>query len=204
MLYVPERFGQGFQTLEDDTELAYYTSAFYAPESERGFRYDDPAFKLEWPLPVEVISEKDRSWPDFVPAQPLRGARVIIVDRELERREAEGRPVRVGMVGAGAMGRGIALQLLGPVRGMELAAISNRIAAGGRGRLSAGRGTRTYARLLHDRARSRCVEARAGGHRRSRRAVRERGDRRRPRSHGYGRVRDRGRARGDRAAASTS
>jgi predicted homoserine dehydrogenase-like protein len=51
---------------------------------------------------------------------------VIIVDRELERREAAGRPVRVGMVGAGAMGRGVALQLLGPVRGMELTAISNR------------------------------------------------------------------------------
>jgi predicted homoserine dehydrogenase-like protein len=51
---------------------------------------------------------------------------VIIVDRELERREEEGRPVRVGMVGAGAMGRGIALQLLGPVRGMELTVISNR------------------------------------------------------------------------------
>lgn len=51
---------------------------------------------------------------------------MIIVDRELERREAEGRPIRVGMVGAGAMGRGIALQLLGPVRGMELTAISNR------------------------------------------------------------------------------
>ena len=71
MLYVPESFGQGFQTLEDDTELAYHTSAFYSPESERGFRYDDPAFGLAWPLPVEVISEKDRSWPDFVPTQPL-------------------------------------------------------------------------------------------------------------------------------------
>ena len=51
---------------------------------------------------------------------------MIIVDRELARREADGRPVRVGMVGAGAMARGIALQLLGPVRGMELTAISNR------------------------------------------------------------------------------
>jgi predicted homoserine dehydrogenase-like protein len=51
---------------------------------------------------------------------------VIIVDRELEHREQAGRPVRVGMVGAGAMGRGVALQLLGPVRGMELTAISNR------------------------------------------------------------------------------
>jgi dTDP-4-dehydrorhamnose 3,5-epimerase len=64
MLYVPEGVAQGFQTLEDDTGLIYMTSAFYAPEAERGFRYDDPAFGIEWPLPVEVISEKDRSWPD--------------------------------------------------------------------------------------------------------------------------------------------
>jgi dTDP-4-dehydrorhamnose 3,5-epimerase len=71
MLYIPEGCAQGFQTLEDDTELAYHASAFYAPEFERGFRYDDPAFKLEWPLAVEVISDKDRGWPDFVPAQPL-------------------------------------------------------------------------------------------------------------------------------------
>jgi dTDP-4-dehydrorhamnose 3,5-epimerase len=71
MLYVPESFGQGFQTLEDDTDLVYFTSAPYAPEAERGFRYDDRAFGLEWPLPVEVISLKDRSWPDFVLDQPL-------------------------------------------------------------------------------------------------------------------------------------
>jgi predicted homoserine dehydrogenase-like protein len=51
---------------------------------------------------------------------------VIIVDRELARRYEQGTPVRVGMVGAGAMGRGIALQLLGPVRGIELTAVSNR------------------------------------------------------------------------------
>lgn len=72
MLYVPEGCGQGFLTLEDDTELAYTTSAFYAPEAERGFRHDDPAFDIGWPLPVEVISEKDRGWPDFVlrPRQP--------------------------------------------------------------------------------------------------------------------------------------
>jgi len=71
MLYVPETCGQGFQTLEDDTELAYHTSAFYTPDSERGFRYDDPAFGIAWPLPVQVISEKDKAWPDFVPVQPL-------------------------------------------------------------------------------------------------------------------------------------
>jgi dTDP-4-dehydrorhamnose 3,5-epimerase len=65
MLYVPETFAQGFQTLADDTGLVYFTSAFYTPEAERGFRHDDPTFGLEWPLPVEVISAKDRSWPDF-------------------------------------------------------------------------------------------------------------------------------------------
>lgn len=65
MLYVPERFGQAFQTLEDDTELMYQTSAFYAPGYERGIRYNDPAFGFEWPLEVAVISEKDRSWPDY-------------------------------------------------------------------------------------------------------------------------------------------
>lgn len=71
MLYVPEGCGQGFLTLEDHTELAYTTSAFYAPEAERGFRHDDPAFDVSWPFPVEIISEKDRSWPDFVPTEPL-------------------------------------------------------------------------------------------------------------------------------------
>jgi dTDP-4-dehydrorhamnose 3,5-epimerase len=65
MLYVPEGCGQGFLTLEEHTELSYTTSAFYAPDAERGFRYDDPAFDVSWPLAVEVISEKDRSWPDF-------------------------------------------------------------------------------------------------------------------------------------------
>jgi dTDP-4-dehydrorhamnose 3,5-epimerase len=65
MLYVPETFAQGFQTLMDDTEITYQVSAFYAPEHERGLRYDDPAFDLDWPLPVEAISDKDRSWMDF-------------------------------------------------------------------------------------------------------------------------------------------
>jgi dTDP-4-dehydrorhamnose 3,5-epimerase len=74
LLYVPEQFAQGFQTLEDDTELIYQVSAPFSPEHGRGLRYDDPAFELDWPLPVEVISEKDRSWPDFVPETPLARA----------------------------------------------------------------------------------------------------------------------------------
>ena len=63
MLYVPENFAHGFQTLENNTEVTYQVSQFYSPESERGVRYDDPVFQVEWPLPVEVISEKDIAWP---------------------------------------------------------------------------------------------------------------------------------------------
>lgn len=65
MLYVPEGFAQGFQTLEDDTELTYQVSAFYSPEHGRGFRYDDPAFGIRWPLEVAAISQKDLGWPPF-------------------------------------------------------------------------------------------------------------------------------------------
>jgi len=67
MLYVPEHFAHGFQTLEDDTEVTYQVSQFYSPESERGVRYNDPAFQVEWPRPVEVISEKDTAWPSCSP-----------------------------------------------------------------------------------------------------------------------------------------
>lgn len=63
MLYVPEHCAHGFQSIEDDSEVMYLTSAFYAPESCRGARFDDPAFGIPWPLPVSAISEQDRSWP---------------------------------------------------------------------------------------------------------------------------------------------
>jgi dTDP-4-dehydrorhamnose 3,5-epimerase len=63
MLYVPKRFAHGFITLQDETEVFYQVSEFYNPESERGLRYDDPAFNIQWPLDVQVISEKDRRWP---------------------------------------------------------------------------------------------------------------------------------------------
>ena len=63
-LYVPENFAYGFQTLEDDTEVTYQVSQFYAPQAERGARYDDPAFGIMWPLEVVVIS-KDKSWSDY-------------------------------------------------------------------------------------------------------------------------------------------
>jgi len=67
-LYVPEGFGHGFQTLTPDAEVGYLISAFYAPEAASGVRYNDPLFAIDWPLPVEAISERDRSWPDFAAA----------------------------------------------------------------------------------------------------------------------------------------
>jgi dTDP-4-dehydrorhamnose 3,5-epimerase len=68
MLYVPEGFAHGFQTLEDDTEIFYQMSEFYAPQAGRGYRWNDPAFAVTWPEPVRVLSERDRTYPDFVDA----------------------------------------------------------------------------------------------------------------------------------------
>ncbi len=64
-LYVPEMFAHGYQTLTDDTEIFYQVSQGYAPNCARGYRYNDPAFGIEWPLPITEISEKDNSWSDF-------------------------------------------------------------------------------------------------------------------------------------------
>jgi dTDP-4-dehydrorhamnose 3,5-epimerase len=65
MVYVPERCGHGFLTLADETEVFYQMSEFYSPESARGVRWDDPAFQIAWPAEVEVISERDQSYPNF-------------------------------------------------------------------------------------------------------------------------------------------
>ena len=67
MLYVPEGFAHGYQCLEDNTELYYMTTAAYAANAAHGVRYDDPAFGIEWPLPVSVVSDADRNWPDYRP-----------------------------------------------------------------------------------------------------------------------------------------
>lgn len=66
-LYVPAGLAHGFQTLADDTEVAYLISAFHTPAAAAGVRYDDPAFAIPWPLPVADVSAKDRAWPDFGP-----------------------------------------------------------------------------------------------------------------------------------------
>ena len=62
-LYIPKGMAHGFQTLEDETEVFYQISEFYAPDYARGYRWDDPAFAIPWPEPVTVISEKDRNLP---------------------------------------------------------------------------------------------------------------------------------------------
>lgn len=64
-LYIPKGFAHGYLTLAPDTELLYSASAFYAADSEVGIRYNDPALAIDWPAPVQVISEKDEGWPDL-------------------------------------------------------------------------------------------------------------------------------------------
>lgn len=61
MLYVPEGFAHGFETLVDHTEIFYQVSAPFTPSAERGILWNDPAFQIKWPLPVSVISKKDRA-----------------------------------------------------------------------------------------------------------------------------------------------
>ena len=65
-LYIPEGLAHGFQTLQDGTEVIYAISRPYEPSAADGVRWDDPAFRIEWP-PAEhrIMSEKDRAWPDF-------------------------------------------------------------------------------------------------------------------------------------------
>jgi dTDP-4-dehydrorhamnose 3,5-epimerase len=64
-LYVPEGCAHGFLTLEDETEVFYQISESYHPESARGVRWNDPAFGIVWPGAIEVISDRDRIYPDF-------------------------------------------------------------------------------------------------------------------------------------------
>jgi dTDP-4-dehydrorhamnose 3,5-epimerase len=68
MMLVPCGFAHGFLTLTDDTEALYLVSAFYAPEQERGVRFDDARFGIDWPRTPVDISQKDRCWPDLEPA----------------------------------------------------------------------------------------------------------------------------------------
>jgi dTDP-4-dehydrorhamnose 3,5-epimerase len=62
MLYIPEGCAHGYQTLTEDSEITYFTSAAYDRDAATGARYDDPAFGIEWPRAVEVISGQDAAW----------------------------------------------------------------------------------------------------------------------------------------------
>ncbi|MFN3191074.1 MAG: dTDP-4-dehydrorhamnose 3,5-epimerase family protein [Aureliella sp.] len=64
-IYVPEGFAQGYQTLEDDTEIFYQMNRAFVPDSAAGYSYRDPAFAIEWPLEPKNVSPKDHSWSPF-------------------------------------------------------------------------------------------------------------------------------------------
>jgi dTDP-4-dehydrorhamnose 3,5-epimerase len=71
MMYVPKGFAHGFITLAEDTEAFYFVDEFYAPEHERGVRWNDPEFNLRWPIAPIVLSDKDANQRDFDPAWHL-------------------------------------------------------------------------------------------------------------------------------------
>ena len=135
--FVPARFAHGYQVLEDATEVAYLTGAYYAPEHEGGLPYDDPRLAIAWPL---AASRHVGPRPPLGAARCSRiddsradgggrahgDRRVIMVDAALRAREASGRPIRMGMIGAGFMGRGVANQVVNHVTGMRLSAVYAR------------------------------------------------------------------------------
>lgn len=67
MIYVPESFAHGFITLENKTEAFYQVSNYYTPSCEKGIRWNDTLFNINWPTKNPVISEKDSKHPDFIP-----------------------------------------------------------------------------------------------------------------------------------------
>ena len=143
-IYVPERFAHGYQALEDKTETTYQVGEFYTPGSEGGSSYDDPRLGSEWPLPIAVMSEKDRplgrrssrqnrksmrtlrTWSRRT-WQPQLGEDVmIIVDTALRAREAEGRPDPRGDDRRRLHGSWARNQIINAFRGMRVVAIYNR------------------------------------------------------------------------------
>lgn len=62
-LYIPKGCAHGFLTVTDDTQVLYFISQHYTPSAETGYRFDDPAFGIEWPNPGPyIMSEKDKNW----------------------------------------------------------------------------------------------------------------------------------------------
>jgi dTDP-4-dehydrorhamnose 3,5-epimerase len=65
ILYIPKGFAHGYETLADNTEVLYYMSGEYSKEHEAGFKWNDTAFAINWPLEPTVIADKDNKWPAF-------------------------------------------------------------------------------------------------------------------------------------------
>lgn len=65
MLLIPKGCGHAFQTIEKDSVVEYFVTEYYAPDFERGIRYNDPKFGIDWPIKDAIVSEKDANWPDF-------------------------------------------------------------------------------------------------------------------------------------------
>jgi len=65
IIYVPEKFAHGFQTLEDNAEVYYQMSEYYKPESSQGVRWDDPLFSIKWPIAVTTISKRDTEFSNY-------------------------------------------------------------------------------------------------------------------------------------------
>lgn len=64
-VFVPEGLAHAYQALTDDAEVIYSTSCYYAPGAERGVRWNDPAFGIDWPIKKTIVSTKDATWPDW-------------------------------------------------------------------------------------------------------------------------------------------
>lgn len=62
MIYIPEGFAHGFQTLNEDSELLYLHTEFYSPKHEGGIRFDDPKINIEWPLEITMVSNRDKQF----------------------------------------------------------------------------------------------------------------------------------------------
>ncbi len=75
MMLAPKGFAHGFITLTDDAEAFYFADAYYAPDNERGIRWNDPKFNIEWPIEPIVLSEKDAEHRDFDPDHHLGQSR---------------------------------------------------------------------------------------------------------------------------------
>lgn len=75
MAFIPEGCAHGFQTVQDETEVFYQMSAFYAPESAFGFRWDDPAIDIRWPVTTPILNDRDRDYPTLAEAMAMSPGR---------------------------------------------------------------------------------------------------------------------------------